>query len=739
MWWPSPTDPFYLANTVDNTARQSYYGVTGTPTMKCDGTTAAWTSIQSIIQSRMAVTSPIWLDELINVSVNSITVTMKAVSTVAITNNTVIHAVLLDRYSYLPSSPNGQPHHYHAMLDMAPSGSGQTFTATAGDTMTYTATFPLNPSWSISNLDVACFVQNNTSKEVLQSRCEMVPVNIPGLSYQSYTLQDNGNNDGRAEPGEWPSMFITLSNQPTYQTATNVVGTMTTSDPSLTITTGTVSFPNIPSGGTGTNVNPFRFQVSPSAIPHLSSLHLHVVADPGQTTYDVDIPIYIGWPNVLLVDDDEGSIFETYYQPVLDSLDLSYENWSTSTQGTPSATGVAGYDMIVWFTGFGSTNALTTAEQTFIQTYLNNGGKLFLNGQNIAAVLNTSAPTFLHDVLHANFTIANTTVKILNGVAGNPVGNGFTLNCNPGGTGSGSCTSPDGITVIAPASEAFIYSGLTHRGGLTYEGPAGQKLVFFSFPYEAISGQSSSATRWQVMDAIQDFLMPPSAYPNVNITLTPINPPIQIPAHGGSFNFDASVTNGESSAQTFQVWIMAQLPNLSWYGPALGPLTLTLPPSFTLTRVRTQTVPASAPAGLYTYRGYVGTYNTAKWDSSSFTFTKLATGDGNAVGEWANTGQSFDLKSMEMGQTPAQFELLGAYPNPFNPTTTIRYALAEAGQVELTVYDLSGKVAATLANGWSDAGEHQAIFDGTGLASGIYLYRLQVGALEAGGKMVLMK
>jgi len=739
MYWPSATDPFNLANPGENAARQQYYSVTGTPTMKCDGTTASWPSIQSIIQARMAVTSPLWLDEIINVSVNSITVTMKAVSTTAISSNHVIHAVLLDRYSYLPSSPNGQPHHYHAMLDMAPSGSGQNFTATVGDTMIYTATFPLNPSWSIANLDVACFVQNNVSKDILQSRCEMVPVNIPGLSMQSYTLQDNGNNDGRAEPGEWPSMYFTLSNQPTYQTATNVVGTLTTSDPSLTITTGTVSFPNIPNGGTGTNANPFRFQVSPSAMPHLTSLHLHVVADPGQTTYDVDIPIYIGWPNVLLVDDDEGSILETYYQPVLDSLDITYEYWNNSTQGTPSATAVSGYDFIVWWTGFGSTLALTTAEQTFIQAYLNAGGKLFLNGQNIASVLNTSAPTFLHDVLHANFTVANTTVKILNGVAGNPVGDGLTVNCNSGGSGSGTCTSPDGITVIAPAGEAFIYNGQTHRGGLTYEGPAGQKLVFFSFPFEAISGQSSSATRWQVMTAVADFLMPPSAYPNVTVTLTPINPPIQIPAHGGSFNFDASVTNGESSAQTFQAWIMVQLPNLSWYGPALGPLTLTLSPSFTLARLRTQSVPASAPAGTYTYRGYVGTYNTALWDSSSFTFTKLSSGDGNTVGDWTNTGQSFDLDPAQVTEVPAAFDVLGAYPNPFNPTTTIRFALPEAANVTLTVYDLSGKVAATLVDGWIEMGEHQASFDASGLASGIYLYRLQAGSLAASGKMVLMK
>ena len=70
--------------------------------------------------------------------------------------------------------------------------------------------------------------------------------------------------------------------------------------------------------------------------------------------------------------------------------------------------------------------------------------------------------------------------------------------------------------------------------------------------------------------------------PTVSITLVPVNPPIQIPAGGGSFNFNATLDNNESTSQTFDVWIMIQLPNGAWYGPALGPITLTLPANLTL-------------------------------------------------------------------------------------------------------------------------------------------------------------
>jgi len=76
---------------------------------------------------------------------------------------------------------------------------------------------------------------------------------------------------------------------------------------------------------------------------------------------------------------------------------------------------------------------------------------------------------------------------------------------------------------------------------------------------------------------------------------------------------------------------------------------------------------------------------------------------------------------------PESLQLSQNYPNPFNPTTKIDFALPEASQVSLTVYNMIGQQVATLEDGFLSAGQHSVSFDASHLSSGIYLYRLQAG------------
>jgi len=88
---------------------------------------------------------------------------------------------------------------------------------------------------------------------------------------------------------------------------------------------------------------------------------------------------------------------------------------------------------------------------------------------------------------------------------------------------------------------------------------------------------------------------------------------------------------------------------------------------------------------------------------------------------------------------PLVYELGQNYPNPFNPSTRISFSIPAQAKVELKVYNLLGQEIATLVNEVRAAGVHNVRFNGSALASGVYIYRLTAGDFNAVKKMVLVK
>ena len=88
---------------------------------------------------------------------------------------------------------------------------------------------------------------------------------------------------------------------------------------------------------------------------------------------------------------------------------------------------------------------------------------------------------------------------------------------------------------------------------------------------------------------------------------------------------------------------------------------------------------------------------------------------------------------------PEGFVLSQNYPNPFNPLTTIRYSVSQPTHVEISVYDLLGHRMETLVSEQKVAGSHEVVFDGRGLASGVYLYRMIAGSFQDTKRLVLLK
>ena len=119
------------------------------------------------------------------------------------------------------------------------------------------------------------------------------------------------------------------------------------------------------------------------------------------------------------------------------------------------------------------------------------------------------------------------------------------------------------------------------------------------------------------------------------------------------------------------------------------------------------------------------------------------------------TSDSWDIKHVNVSLNvlsndgeqpfiPEACQLLGNYPNPFNPSTKISFLLAEYGQTELTIYNIRGQIVRKLVNEPLDAGKHEIYWDGCNeqgniLSSGIFLYRLKTANETINSKMILLK
>jgi len=93
---------------------------------------------------------------------------------------------------------------------------------------------------------------------------------------------------------------------------------------------------------------------------------------------------------------------------------------------------------------------------------------------------------------------------------------------------------------------------------------------------------------------------------------------------------------------------------------------------------------------------------------------------------------------------PEEFSLSDAYPNPFNPTTTLSFSVKDEGYLNLSIYDMTGRLVTTLVDGNMELGYHSVMWDGMdgngkAVSSGMYIYALQGEGISISKKMILMK
>jgi hypothetical protein len=126
---------------------------------------------------------------------------------------------------------------------------------------------------------------------------------------------------------------------------------------------------------------------------------------------------------------------------------------------------------------------------------------------------------------------------------------------------------------------------------------------------------------------------------------------------------------------------------------------------------------------------------------SSGTYTVNA-GFKNPSKKWGTTSAVINVTGIDeelIGLRPENFALYSNYPNPFNPSTKIRYAIANTSFTTLKVYSLLGQEVASLINEEKTPGIYEVNFDASNLSSGTYIYKFQAGSFVQTKKMILLR
>ncbi|GBE30188.1 hypothetical protein BMS3Bbin04_01214 [bacterium BMS3Bbin04] len=225
--------------------------------------------------------------------------------------------------------------------------------------------------------------------------------------------------------------------------------------------------------------------------------------------------------------------------------------------------------------------------------------------------------------------------------------------------------------------------------------------------------------------------------PEISLVLTPVSNYIM--PGGGTLSYDVDFSyNGANPIPGSSYWVDLILPNGNSWGP-LFQYNFTINPGQTISTTLNHHIPGYAPGGTYTVIGKVGTYPGTVLVSDEFEMVKFGTAPGGANGSWLESDPSIagDGGGFEL---PEAYTLSEAYPNPFNPSTSFSLQLPEAADVSIAVYNVSGRLVSTVADGRFQAGSHQFSVDGSNLAAGVYFLRAIVpGQLSEVRKLALVK
>ncbi len=550
----------------------------------------------------------------------------------------------------------------------------------------------------------SCKIGNATQRVFYDSGMEIV--------YDHNDISDpSGDGDDRADPCEDVEMTVALKNGILAVGRTGVQATLSTSSGLVQITQPNSSYGTIATGAAVTGSPDFEFSVdqfAPSG--EVVELALSISADGGYTGSDT-FYVTIGDCPVLLVDDDEGSSYENYFEEALSNNGYVYEVWNEMDKGSVSASYLAGYSAVVWMTGiYGD---IESGNRTAISSFLDGGGCLLITGQDIGWQLNDEGDpvkiAFYNDYLHSDYIADDSGYRSMTGVSGDVIGDGLSFDI---GGGDGTCNQdyPSEIEPLTGASPVFEYAAGI-EGAIRFDGS--HRLVYLAFGLEAVN---TSAARDTIMRRSLEWLVdswPDTDQPQVEVTYPDGGEHLTV-GEDYEITWTASDNVGVTSIDILRSYDGgATFPDTVAHGISNdGSHMWQVPDSISsLSRIR---VVAHDDAGLAMYD-----------DSDGDFFSDAVTGEsGNTV--------------------PRVWKLAQNVPNPFNPVTTIEYYAAEKTRIKLCVYNIRGQLVRVLLDETVDAGPGSVVWDGKDhrgreAASGMYFYKMESSEFTKSMKMILLR
>ncbi len=502
VWWPGPNDPMYLLNQSENTIRTNYYGCNYVPWIDVNGThisesqgaltTAVNNGNNQFAPFKIELTQEALSDNLIQVGVK-ITRDPTDVTTFG---NIKLRLALTEKTVAYPSPPgsNGESTFYSICRKMLPDAGGSTFTIPApGEfvelSLQYVPTAAFLQAVNLDSLRFVAFIQDDGTKAIFQSEMlEATPNYVAQILPTSPDVISNNNT-------------ISQYNATIYNT-----GVM---NDTYDIT---CDFNNAPGGWTGeytTSNGTFQFgqsdmlqvnsgdsavisvSVNPNSINGSSETNLEFTSqnNPGFSGNVVFRTVTTTGVDYLVID----ASGEGYGDAVTNSLANIY----TGTYGLVSNTALedpsvdlSDFYLIVWSAGI-NTPVLTTNSVAALQDYLDQGGRLFIDGQNFgedifeATGQSQFAQDFYHNYLHAEYSGPNGFSYLINGIGGDVIGDGiqFVLNDTY-------VRNPDWIGPLdANANSSFKYLNGPNIAGIRTETPD-YRVVYTAFGIEQITDQA---------------------------------------------------------------------------------------------------------------------------------------------------------------------------------------------------------------------------------------------------------